>query len=69
MNKFLLLLTSLYLTTFFSQITNSSWIRYENYVDTLSSNYFKGRGYVDNGHLKAVIENETWLVIKAFMCK
>ena len=60
MNKFLLLLTSLYVTTFFSQITNSSWIRYENYVDTLSSNYFKGRGYVDNGHLKAAkfISNE-----------
>ena len=51
MTKFLLLLTSLYVTTFFSQTTNSSWIRYENYVDTLSSNYFKGRGYVDNGHL------------------
>lgn len=60
MTKFLLLLTSLHVTTFFSQTTNSSWIRYENYVDTLSSNYFKGRGYVDNGHLKAAkfISNE-----------
>ena len=28
-------------------------IAFSNYVDTLCSNYFKGRGYVDNGHLKA----------------
>ena len=31
-----------------------------NYVDTLTSNYFSGRGYVNNGHHKtaAFLSNE-----------
>ena len=48
MSKYLLL-PFLFISIHFSgQNPNFSY-----YVDTLCSDYFKGRGYVDNGHLKA----------------
>ena len=41
---------SFLLIKFSLQSQSTSFI---NYVDTLTSNYFKGRGYVANGHGKA----------------
>ena len=43
----------LLLSTFYSFSIFSQPISYTKYVDTLCSELFKGRGYVDNGHLKA----------------
>lgn len=48
MSKYLLLPFLFISIHFFAQKPNFSY-----YVDTLCSDYFKGRGYVDNGHLKA----------------
>ena len=50
MIKSFLLLSTLFSFSIFSQPT-----KYSKYVDTLCSNFFRGRGYVDNGHLKAAI--------------
>lgn len=43
----------LLLSTFYSFSIFSQPISYTKYVDTLCSEFFKGRGYVDNGHFKA----------------
>ena len=48
MTKFLLLFYIFFSVKFSAQIT-----KFSKYVDTLCSDYFLGRGYVDNGHLKA----------------
>lgn len=50
MIKSFLLISTLFSLSIFSQPT-----KYSKYVDTLCSNFFRGRGYVDNGHLKAAI--------------
>ena len=38
---------------FFSVDFSSQTVKYYKYVDTLCSDFFRGRGYVDNGHIKA----------------
>ena len=48
MTKYLLLFYIFISVEFSAQTT-----KYSKYVDTLCSDYFSGRGYVDNGHLKA----------------
>jgi hypothetical protein len=48
MTKYLLLFYIFFSVEFSSQTT-----KYSKYVDTLCSDYFGGRGYVNNGHLKA----------------
>ena len=48
MTKYLLLFYIFISVEFSAQTT-----KYFKYVDTLCSDYFSGRGYVDNGHLKA----------------
>ena len=48
MTKYLLLFYIFFSLEFSAQKT-----KYSKYVDTLCSDYFRGRGYVDNGHLKA----------------
>ena len=48
MTKYLLLFYIFFSVEFSAQTT-----KYSKYVDTLCSDYFRGRGYVDNGHLKA----------------
>ena len=42
----------LFLTFLFSFEIQSQTQNFSKYVDTLCSNYFMGRGYVNNGHLK-----------------
>ena len=59
MTKYLLLFSIILSLQFFAQKT-----KFSKYVDTLCSDYFKGRGYVDNGHLKAAnfLSNEYKLI-------